>query len=328
MDVSHFLKLVEVKKDDLRKSRENIIQKIRSIVEEVHQIESIEIFGSYKTNLDLPWSDIDFVVFSQLFESSLCLNELNDQFVDEKEKSDWITKIDYISSASVPIIKLETMDWGNEIKVDVTFGDNTHKGSQWVELVKKYLSFYPILGHIVMIIKQLLKVKNLNDPYSGGISSYAITLMVVAFLQFQKLYWMGGYPVYEYLKPYQMNHADLGYTIFQFLTFYTFYVDFKKWDILPLKEEAGLIPPGSSPIANSSWPDEKLNIIDPLNPENNVGKSSFKIDEIKQCFKEAWDVLSPYFYQYNYFTLNQGSTADKERYLDWKNKLFDGMGKS
>ena len=34
-----------------------------------------------------------------------------------------------------------------------------------------------------MVLKQILKVDNLNDPYSGGISSYALTLMVVAYLQ-------------------------------------------------------------------------------------------------------------------------------------------------
>lgn len=114
----------------MKKSRENIIDKIRNIVEEVDKIQRFEIYGSYKTNLDLPWSDIDFVTFSQLFDGSQCLNDLNNFFINVKEKDEWIQKIEYISSASVPIIKLETEDNGFNIKIDMTFGDHTHKGSQ------------------------------------------------------------------------------------------------------------------------------------------------------------------------------------------------------
>jgi len=128
-DINKFLIAVNHKKGIMRKSRENIIDKIRRTVEEVHKIQSIEIYGSFKTNLDLPWSDIDFVAFSQLFDGSQCLNELNTKFEAEKVNK-WITKIEYISSASVPIIKLETEDNGYNIKVDITFGDHTHKGSQ------------------------------------------------------------------------------------------------------------------------------------------------------------------------------------------------------
>jgi non-canonical poly(A) RNA polymerase PAPD5/7 len=187
-DVEKFLKSVNHKKKDMMESREEVIKKIRFIVEKVHSIEGIEIFGSFKTNLDLPWSDIDFVAFSNMFNGSDCLDELHNHLFDEKQNSDWITKIEYISSASVPIIKLETAISTHHIKVDITFGDETHKGSQTVSLIKRYLSLYPILGPITMIIKQLLKSTHLNDPYSGGISSYAITLLAVAFLQFQKLY--------------------------------------------------------------------------------------------------------------------------------------------
>jgi len=33
----------------------------------------------------------------------------------------------------------------------------------------------------------MLKVNGLNDPYKGGLSSYGLLLMIVAFIQFRKL---------------------------------------------------------------------------------------------------------------------------------------------
>ena len=53
-----------------------------------------------------------------------------------EEHFNWIERIDYISSASVPIIKIVTKDSDFEVKVDITFGDQTHKGSDCVALGK------------------------------------------------------------------------------------------------------------------------------------------------------------------------------------------------
>lgn len=89
-DVDQFLKSVFQKKHDMYKSRENVIQKVKLLVEEVPSIESIEIYGSFKTNLDLPWSDIDFVAFSNLFEGSRWLDELHTRLQEEVEKDSWI----------------------------------------------------------------------------------------------------------------------------------------------------------------------------------------------------------------------------------------------
>lgn len=38
---------------------------------------------------------------------------------------------------------------------------------------------------MVLILKQIIFEAGLSDPYFGGISSYAIILMVVSYMQFQ-----------------------------------------------------------------------------------------------------------------------------------------------
>lgn len=41
----------------------------------------------------------------------------------------------------------------------------------------------PLLRPLVLVIKMLVQIYGLNDPYKGGLGSYAITLMVIALLQ-------------------------------------------------------------------------------------------------------------------------------------------------
>lgn len=135
-DLENFLVEVRAKKQNMKDARENIINKVQGIINEVTHIVRSEIYGSYQTNLDLPWSDIDFVIFSETFSGNDCLDDLNIRFTQDKHSETWIKRIDYISSASVPIIKMITEDKGFEVKVDITFGDETHKGSDCVKLGK------------------------------------------------------------------------------------------------------------------------------------------------------------------------------------------------
>lgn len=56
-------------------------------------------------------------------------------------------------------------------------------------------------------MKNMLRVWGFNDPYSGGIGSYALFLMIVSFLQ-------------EKRKPTLKNEVNLGETLLEFLRYY------------------------------------------------------------------------------------------------------------
>ena len=45
----------------------------------------------------------------------------------------------------------------------------------------------PVLRPLVLVIKTLVHRYGLSDPYKGGISSYGITLMVIALLQVKNI---------------------------------------------------------------------------------------------------------------------------------------------
>lgn len=61
--------------------------------------------------------------------------------------------------------------------------DNRHYGLKCVELVLSFVKEYEALEPLIFSLKNILKNANLNDPYTGGLSSYGLILMVVSFLQ-------------------------------------------------------------------------------------------------------------------------------------------------
>jgi DNA polymerase sigma len=65
--------------------------------------------------------------------------------------------------------------------------------------------------------------------------------------------------------------------------------------------------------------DFSLFIKDPVNPQNNVAKSSYKIEAIKQMFSNAYRVLK----QYNTSYINEGENIDNTIYDFLINKKYN-----
>jgi len=51
-----------------------------------------------------------------------------------------------------------------------------------VKLVQEYLAENQVIEPLILVLKQMLKVWGYNDPYTGGLSSYALFLMIVSYL--------------------------------------------------------------------------------------------------------------------------------------------------
>jgi len=84
----------------------------------------------------------------------------------------------------VPIVKLT--DKLTNVKVDISF--NMETGIRAAELVKKYVGHYPTLPKLVFLLKQFLLQRDLNEVFTGGVSSYALILMTIHFLQVSPKY--------------------------------------------------------------------------------------------------------------------------------------------
>ena len=49
--------------------------------------------------------------------------------------------------------------------------------------VQKFLQEYPTLKYLVLVLKQFLLQRDMNEVFTGGISSYSLTLLAISFLQ-------------------------------------------------------------------------------------------------------------------------------------------------
>lgn len=68
-----------------------------------------------------------------------------------------------LDKASVPIVKLT--DRKTQVKVDISF--NMQSGVQSAELIKNYKQQYPVLSKLVLVLKQFLLQRDLNEVFTG-----------------------------------------------------------------------------------------------------------------------------------------------------------------
>lgn len=71
-----------------------------------------------------------------------------------------------LDKASVPIVKLT--DRVTQVKVDISF--NMQSGVQSAELIKDYKRQYPVLSKLVLVLKQFLLQRDLNEVFTGKFS--------------------------------------------------------------------------------------------------------------------------------------------------------------
>lgn len=162
-------------KDQL--DREEVIKRITTAVKDLWSSARVEVFGSFRTGLYLPSSDIDLVVFGCWKIKPLYT--LRDELVRRGVCDEARTTV--LDKATVPIIKMTDKTTG--IKVDIAF--NVTNGLTSAELIQGFLKEFPSLPFLVLVLKQFVYQRDLNEVYTGGIGSYSLILLAVSFLQLQ-----------------------------------------------------------------------------------------------------------------------------------------------
>jgi len=252
--------------------RAGVVDRIQSCIQDLWPQAQVHIFGSFKTGLYLPSSDIDLVVVG-LWES-LPLRTLEERLLGRNIADPATIKV--LDKASVPIIKLT--DKLTKIKVDISF--NMANGLKSVELVKLYRRQFPPLQKLICVLKQFLLQRDLNEVFTGGLSSYCLILMVVSFLQL--------HPRIDAMD----QAANLGVLLIEFFELYgrkfnylTTAIRVRDGGSYITKEEVQeSMPPGHRPSL--------LCIEDPLQLGNDVGKSSYGALQVKQAFDYAYGQLT------------------------------------
>ena len=126
------------------------------------------------------YPDISQNDFQLKLLSDNVMEDLNDQAVILEN---YFAKSQYLRNAFVPVLKIETQPDLGGFPVDITVHDPRHQGLECVNLVKILLKKYPPLKPITLVLKQLLNKSGLSDPYTGGLSSYGLVIMIVSYFQ-------------------------------------------------------------------------------------------------------------------------------------------------
>lgn len=239
--------------------------------------------GSYVTGLYLPASDIDVVIVpgaNSIYRYAETIRSVAQSTLQKiamdifSSSSDWSTNS--VFQASVPLLQVTHKPTG--IRLDLSFEKNhsvaaTEIVKEWeAKLDKKHgPGRFRVL---VLVMKQFLTMRRLGRTYTGGLNSYVLVWLVVAWMEL------------EYAK--KEHSGNIGTVLKGFLKFYGTEFDYYHTSI---KFSPGPVfepKPISYISSRRSW---SLSIFDPADASIDMGDKVYAIKHLKATFAEAYRTL-------------------------------------
>ncbi|XP_056269046.1 terminal nucleotidyltransferase 4B isoform X3 [Pseudoliparis swirei] len=294
-EVNDFYEYISPRPEE-EKMRLEVVDRIKGVIHDLWPSAEVQVFGSFSTGLYLPTSipggvaqvkscvpsprdaspsplsDIDLVVFGKW--ETLPLWTLEEALRKRNVADENSIKV--LDKATVPIIKLT--DSFTEVKVDISF--NVKNGVMAARLIKEFKEKYPVLPYLVLVLKQFLLQRDLNEVFTGGIGSYSLFLMAVSFLQL------------HYRDDVCSPNINIGVLLIEFFELYGRHFNYLKTGIRI--KDGGCYVAKDDVHRNTmdGYRPSMLYIEDPLQPDNDVGRSSYGAMQVKQAFDYAYVVLS------------------------------------
>ena len=300
---------------------------------------TLETYGSFITNLDIECSDIDiyFIDNNNNYKNNVIIDKFFNYLKNLKFEN-----IKEISTASTPIIKilinyenflennylkdyekfLNSTEYNNYsynknelkyLKIDISFPKNNNNNKKkrknniinQIEFIKKVLKDNNEIKIIIKIIKRILTLMNLNNPYQGGLSSYPLFLLTVNYIKKYK----------NIINKYKANIC--GHIFHDFIKYYSNF-DFEN-NIIDLNDNNNEKKKNNNYnnnnhnniIINENNINNFFIIIDPIT-KINAGKSTFRISEIKNIFEEIFHQIENYRNLYDNNNLNNDQNLLEE----------------
>lgn len=258
------------------------IAKIQEISESLWPSSSVRVYGSFATSLCIPSSDLDLVILGVTCENPL--STFKQELLRKKHLQ--LQYLQSIETAKVPVIKVLLQ--ADSIPTDITFNSESscspkyffqgmilqHSGLAACELIKSYLTKLPPLAPLVMVLKQYLFNKGLNNVYTGGLSSYCLVLMVISFLLIKEDETSIAGPTKE---------CNLGSLLLDFLEYYGKKFDYENMGISVSLNRGAHFYLKDTFFKNGNSP---LVLVDPFNPSSNIGQNIFGMPNVRQAFLE------------------------------------------
>jgi hypothetical protein len=171
---------------------------VRRVIEKIDSDIKISTIGSRSTGLSMPLSDIDV----SIDHPRISLRKIADP-VDRyasplrarKQAIDLLSTVrrrlkrkggpnphytvPAVVEAKVPIVRAQ--HHSTRLEIQIQCSDEGHASA---EMVKMYMSEFPTLRPLFLVLRQALKMRGLGESRGSGIGSYSLVMMIVATLRF------------------------------------------------------------------------------------------------------------------------------------------------
>ena len=250
--------------------REIAFDKLEKLIKSYNPEMKLVLFGSSGQNTCTVFSDIDVSVIDEnntnnyIYSERYELNRLMYFLIENNYSYDL-----RLINAKVPILKGTCAS--NGIKIDISY--NRKNGYNDSLDIKNILDRNGIMRQAIIILKILLKQNCLNEPYSGGMSSY---------LLFHLVYF---YDI-QCKKSSNMKYHNIFFFLYLFLEYFGTQFDFDRFGISLNKENPGKI---FLKYGKYYMDDYSHICVEGISERyTNIGKNCFNYEKVVDLFKNTF----------------------------------------
>ncbi|KAK7042986.1 hypothetical protein VNI00_008724 [Paramarasmius palmivorus] len=242
----------------------------------------VQVYGSAAMGLRLVGGDFDIGIrLDEGADKALFLSNL----ARSLRHSPDVRGCFFVKKAKVPVINLLVK---GAIHVDITITPTPNYPAMITEKVTSHMQEPSLRAArpLILVLKSLLRARGwgLNEASQGGLSGYALTVMVLWYLKNPDV----PYSFVRVLGPH-----TLGLVLSHFLRYFGERFPYKEYGItLEDGYEKGLVPK-SSLVGTSRVPEtEKFYIQCPVIPGNDLGRATRRVKEIRKIFLDTYERIN------------------------------------
>ncbi|CAI6334940.1 unnamed protein product [Periconia digitata] len=295
---SQISKFYQYSRPDTREAvaRKNLIAQVRTHAQSSLPNHRLEVFGSERTGLALPLSDIDLRLVT-LEELEAPRGSFPPDPLDKLELVKLLEKLKQRVSNNPAYFKTEiryarypllhTVDRETGLPIQIVCSNDSSRSRA---IMQQYLNEFPYLREVFVLVKTSLDVRGLSEVYLGGLGSYSVFMMIVAALKHTKLL--------------STQHDDAASSLLRFLDFWAKVdlkegiaieppIRFNKKQVLVLTKENKALKKTDRKKRQPPW---MLCLQDPADETNDLGGKAYcikhVIESIKQMNAQINDLLA------------------------------------
>ncbi|KAK6934257.1 polymerase, nucleotidyl transferase domain [Dillenia turbinata] len=286
-------------------SRNSAVERVFDVIKYIWPYCKVEVFGSFKTGLYLPSSDIDVVILNSNINTPQKGLQALSRALSQRSIA---RKIQAISRARVPTVKF--IEKKSEVSFDISF--DMENGPKAAEFIKDVVSKFPPSRPLCLILKVFLQQRELNELiYLSSLPIHLVDYLNIL----AGVFWWNWFlcsinhdnsnaaetrmysELYKDLRECQAKlEHNLG-VLLMFLLLERYLFDFYGRKLNTTNVGVSCNGAGTFFLKKNKGFENKgrpciISIEDPQAPENDIGRNSFNYFQSRSAFAMAFSTLT------------------------------------